>query len=117
MSAPRTTRVYVSKAEDLPLNGGSLNEAVGELRRAAESHIAKVLKLKKPFDVFISDIFADSVIADTMQFKKNGGPPDRNLLSIPFQRNAGGFEFGKPVSVRRRVSYVPVAKRDQSFWE
>ncbi len=116
MSA-RPTRVYVSKASDLPLNGGSLNEAVGEIRRAMESHIVKILKLKKPFDVFISDIFADSAIADVMKFKKNGGPPDRMLISVPFQRSADGFDFGKPVPVKRRISYVPVTKREKSFWE
>lgn len=116
MSA-RPTRVYVTKATDLPLNGGSLNEAVSQLRTEMSAHIVKLMKLKKPFDVFISDIFADSAIADIMQFKKNGGPSDRMLLSVPFQSKVGGFEFGKPVPVRRRISYVPVAKREQSFWE
>ena len=116
MSA-RPTRVYVTKASDLPLNGGSLNEVVGEIRRAMESHIVKTFKLKKPFDVFISDIFANSAIADIMQFKKNGVPPARMLLSVPFQRNADGFDFGKPVPVKRRISYVPVVKREKSFWD
>ncbi len=114
MQVPRSTRVYLTKADDLALNGGSLNEAVGELRRAAESHVAKLLKLKKPFDVFISDIFADSVIADVMKFKKDGGPPDRALLSVPFQHNAGALEFGKPTKVRRRISYVPVMDAEKS---
>ncbi len=116
MSA-RPTRVYVNKAADLPLNGGSLNEAVGEIRQAAEKHVSKLLKLKKPFDVFISDIFSDSVVADIMQFKPKGGPPKRMLLSIPFTSNAGVFEFGKPIPVKRQISYVPVAKREKSFWE
>lgn len=117
MSGPRTTTVHISKADHPETGGESIQEFSRRVRDAARAHMVKKLKLKGDFDVFPVDIFPEAAVIEVMQFGKNQ-PHVRKLLSLPFTSSSdGGFEFGEPTPVRRRVSYVAVTKGAPSFWD
>ncbi len=119
MQGHRTTTVHVSKAQDIPIaDGESLHGFIRRINDAVRQHLTKKLGLTKNFSIFLPDIFRDRVVADVMKFAGDHGEArTRKLMSMTFQANAGGFDFGEPVEVQQRVQYVPVAKRAPSFWD
>lgn len=116
----KKTRINVEKA-DLPLvNGESVNNFMSMVRESVRAHLFDKMKIKVDRDkgigasVWVMDVFGDQVVAEVNTWEEKK-PTVRRFMAVPMKRDANGtLEFGDPVEVVRRVSYVPKVQFEAS---
>jgi hypothetical protein len=115
------TRINVDKAF-LPLIGNeSLCSFSQRLTTDVRAYVHEKLGLDRQKSyLWISDIFADSLVVEIDQEGDLGGSSRLYQLAWASRGEGAGFTFGDLVRVRRKVTYVPVVDRpvtkSADFW-
>lgn len=111
--------IRVSVEKELPMvKDESVNDFLDLLRREVTKWAKDEFKLGEKGHAWPRDVFGDAVVVEVYKSTEDGIQAGEHLFQAPYSRKGVNFEFGKPVAVVRRVTYVPVSKADvnKSFW-